>query len=375
MAVYRDPKSPFWQIEFQLDGCKFRQSSKTGNKKEAEALERELRATAKTEAAERKRLGTGPMTLDTAAGRYMTEVMTGKSSEAGAFKALQRLIAFIGGSTLMAKVTDAHVSAYIAKRRKDCRYGKTKRADKSTMGTLSNASINREVQVLKRLFMRARRTWKISLPNEPDWRGHHLQEGGERIREINEDEAEKLYGGIRPDFLPWLRFAHASGLRLEETLIRWSEINWKTGVIRVKGKGGRWMVTQITPTIRDILEPLKGHHKDWVFTFIANRADKELERARGGRYPLTYAGIQSEWRRLKERAGIKDLRIHDIRHDAATAIVRVTGNLKIAQKLLNHSSISTTARYAHVTGKDMVDAMELVEKSRKASRINDEKAA
>ncbi|MDP9590642.1 UNVERIFIED_ORG: site-specific recombinase XerD [Shinella zoogloeoides] len=368
MPVYKHPKSPYYQIEFQLHGHSFRGSSKTKNKKEAEALEREWRAQAAKDIKERKRSVSGPPTLSMAAGRYMTEVMTGKASEADTYRSLERLIKSIGGATRMDQITDAHVASFIAKRRKDHRYGKKKKQDDSAMGVVSNATINRETAVLKRLFMRARRTWKLTLPNEPDWRGHMLPEEVERVREIHEDEADILYSGLRDDYLPWLEFAHMSGLRLNETLLRWTSVNWKTGLIRTKGKGNKWVVTQITPSIRSVLEPLVGHHPEFVFTYVAKRTSKAGKKIRGQRYPLTYSGIQSYWRRFKEKSGLDDLRIHDIRHDAASKIVRETGNLKVGQKLLNHSSVSVTAKYAHVLDTEVAEAMERVAKSRNNSR-------
>lgn len=74
MSVYKHAKSPFYQIEFHIDGRAFRGSSKTRNKKEAEALERQWRERARQEIEERRRNVTGPMTLSVAAARYMQEV-------------------------------------------------------------------------------------------------------------------------------------------------------------------------------------------------------------------------------------------------------------------------------------------------------------
>jgi site-specific recombinase XerD len=63
-----------------------------------------------------------------------------------------------------------------------------------------------------------------------------------------------------------------------------------------------------------------------------------------------------------------DYRFHDNRHTAATGILRATGNLKAVQKLLRHSDVSTTAKYAHAMIDDVRDAMEAGEKSRNESR-------
>lgn len=322
-----------------------------------------------------KRTGKEPMTLSIAAGRYMQEVMTGKASEGDSYRALKRLIGVIGGNTRMDDITDSHVATYVATRRKETRWGRLEYTDGTAMTNVSGATINREVAVLKRLFMRSRRTWKMPLPNEPDWRGHLQQEEPERVREFNDKETDTLYTAIRDDYLPWLEFAHNSSLRLGETLLRWTSVNWTTGQIRVKGKGNKWVVTQMSPTIRSILQPLIGHHPEYVFTYVAKRTVRRMEIVRGQRYPLTYSGIKSHWGRLKKAKVLTDIRIHDVRHDAATKIVRATGNLKIAKILLNHSSISVTDKYAHVLDSEVADAMEKVAKSRKKSRTRHKKAA
>ncbi len=374
MSIYKNPKSPFYQYDFQVSGSRFFGSCETRNKKEAEAIERQLKDKAKEDAKTIKRTGKMPMTLDIAAGRYMQEVMQGKASESDSYRALQRLIKSIGANTRMDDITDSHVAMYVMNRKQETRWGKKEFKDGTPVATVSGATINREVAVLKRLFFRSRKTWKIPLPNEPDWKGHRQEEEQELPREFSADEETTLYSSMRDDYLPWFAFAHESGLRLNETLLRWTSVNWTTGQIRMKGKGKKWVVTQMSSGIREILTPLIGHHPEYVFTYLAKRTVKRTGKMRGLRYPLTYSGIQSMWRRLKEDKSL-DLRIHDARHDAASKIVRVTGNLKIAKKLLNHSSITVTDRYAHVLDEDVIAGMDAVSKSRKKSRNAKKEAA
>ncbi len=54
-------------------------------------------------------------------------------------------------------------------------------------------------------------------------------------------------------------------------------------------------------------------------------------------YPITYHGFSTHVRRGLDKAGVADFRIHDLRHTSATRTLRATKNLKIVQKLLNHS--------------------------------------
>ena len=57
----------------------------------------------------------------------------------------------------------------------------------------------------------------------------------------------------------------------------------------------------------------------------------------------------------EKAAGLRgsDLRLHDLRHTAATRTLRATGNLAMAQRQLGHARIETTSRYAHVLDDDL----------------------
>ena len=60
--------------------------------------------------------------------------------------------------------------------------------------------------------------------------------------------------------------------------------------------------------------------------------------------------LQPFWRRLRARAGLKDVRIHDLRHTFASVAVAAGQGLPMIGKLLGHSQVQTTARYAHLAG-------------------------
>ena len=85
------------------------------------------------------------------------------------------------------------------------------------------------------------------------------------------------------------------------------------------------------------------------------------EHIKGKRYPITFSGAKTEWRRARARAGVEGLRFHDFRHDLGTDFLRETGNLKLVQRALNHSDIKTTTRYAHVLDKEVAEALARVQ--------------
>jgi integrase len=58
--------------------------------------------------------------------------------------------------------------------------------------------------------------------------------------------------------------------------------------------------------------------------------------------------LQRPWRRIRARAGLENVRIHDLRHSFASAAVTNGESLPMIGKLLGHKSVKTTARYAHL---------------------------
>lgn len=58
--------------------------------------------------------------------------------------------------------------------------------------------------------------------------------------------------------------------------------------------------------------------------------------------------LQAPWRRIRERAGLSDVRIHDLRHTYASNAVSAGMPIQMVGRLLGHTQIQTTMRYAHL---------------------------
>jgi len=58
--------------------------------------------------------------------------------------------------------------------------------------------------------------------------------------------------------------------------------------------------------------------------------------------------LQHPWRRIRKAAGLDDVRIHDLRHTFASGGLLVGEGLAMIGKLLGHTQVQTTARYAHL---------------------------
>ena len=56
----------------------------------------------------------------------------------------------------------------------------------------------------------------------------------------------------------------------------------------------------------------------------------------------------SHWQRIREEAGLHDVRIHDLRHSYASRALALGESLPVIGRLLGHNKVETTAKYAHL---------------------------
>jgi hypothetical protein len=133
---------------------------------------------------------------------------------------------------------------------------------------ISARTVNDTTEQLKKLFTRAK-LWGVRFDHEPRWKEHWLKEPKERVRELHQDEVDRLNAKMRGDYAPFFAFVAASGMRwnVEARDLRWSEVYWSESQIRRKGKNGVDVVVPIASAIREILEPLRGQHPEFVFTY------------------------------------------------------------------------------------------------------------
>jgi integrase len=354
LSVYKDhQRSRFYRYDFEIDGHRFFGKTKKTTKREAETVEAEKREEAKR-TLKLMRAAATSLALDHIAGRYWSEIGQHHAGARNTERQIAYLIDFFGKDRLLTDITGDDVAKLVAWRR-----GHSRRDGR----LISAYTVNDVTEQLRKIFVRAK-TWGVRFDREPIWREHFLAEPQERIRELVGDEHQRLQAATRDDYTAFFAFAHASGLRLNECLLTWSEVDWGARQIRKAGKGGRPVTVPITPTIRQILWPLQGHHPEAVFTYVAVRSIDKIVKGRpyrfvaGQRYPMTLSGVDTAWKRLRKRAGVTGFRFHYFRHDVGTKILRKTGNLKLVQRVLNHRSIKSTLRYAHVLNEEIADAIE-----------------
>ena len=140
-----------------------------------------------------------------------------------------------------------------------------------------------------------------------------------------------------------IRLLMLTGCRLSEIQkLRWEHVDLEAGELHLPDSktGGR--AVPLAPSAVRLLRSLpRPDDNPWVIV---------------GRKPGSHlTDLQHPWRRIRERARLEDVRIHDLRHSFASRALALGEGLPMIGKLLGHTQVQTTARYAHLA-RDTVKA-------------------
>ncbi len=167
------------------------------------------------------------------------------------------------------------------------------------------------------------------------------------IEEVNaiKDEADaSIPEGVRNRAI--IEVLYSCGLRISElTGLKFSDLFFDDGFIRVEGKGSKQRLVPISPLVRkevelylayrQQIEPQRGCQD---FVFLSKRG-KPISRITVFHYVKQYA----------EMAGIqKNISPHTFRHTFATHLLERGANIRAIQQMLGHEKITTTEIYTHV---------------------------
>lgn len=137
---------------------------------------------------------------------------------------------------------------------------------------------------------------------------------------------------------------YSSGLRLSELAsLRWEQLDLKSGMVTVTGKGNR---TRMVPVGRMASEALLEWRK--IRGEFASFEQPNVFVSQRGT-PIATRTIQARIRYWAKRQGIpQNIYPHLLRHSFASHMLESSGDLRAVQELLGHADISTTQIYTHL---------------------------
>lgn len=172
-------------------------------------------------------------------------------------------------------------------------------------------------------------------------------------RFLRESEVDVLFDAISRSRNPMLKFIVPmllfTGARMREVLdARWTDFDivnksWKV----TKTKSGKPRDIPLSEGALSVLHSVPRYRNSpYVFAHPKSRRP--------------YSSIFGTWKICREKAGLDDLRIHDLRHSFASFLVNNGRSLYEVQKILGHSQIKTTQRYAHLEKSTLIKAVNVI---------------
>lgn len=203
---------------------------------------------------------------------------------------------------------------------------------------------NNVVVTLSQIFTKAQE-WGILAEGKNPCRHVGLYRQRKRERFLTEAELERLgrvldeaeeNGGATPAAISAIRLLILTGCRRGEILgLRWEDVDLNARELRLRDSKTGPRVVPLSPSAARLLADLpRSAASPWVIP---------------GRKPGTHMRrLGNAWRLLRGRAGLGDVRLHDLRHSFASNALAVGESLPMIARLLGHRQIASTARYAHL---------------------------
>ncbi len=249
---------------------------------------------------------------------------TNKKSWARDVTSCKVLSEYFGGKRL-SQITPWLVDKYKSKRLKDVSRRK---------GTVSKATINRELACLKKMLSYAvGEKWLASNPLS----GYKLfREVQNRVRFVSPVEFKKVYNQAAVTLKPILLIAYNTGMRRGEILkLKWADVDFPGRLILVTDPKNS--------------EPRQITMNDECHsTLLSLRIEAQGEHVISleGRPVKTF---HTAFKAAVRRSGVQPFTFHDLRHTYASNLAMAGVDIATVQELLGHKSINMTKRYSHPT--------------------------
>lgn len=208
---------------------------------------------------------------------------------------------------------------------------------------------NKAMVLLRSIYKKAAE-WRL-------YEGHNPTEGiskypeNERARFIKAEELPRFFEALAaaPEHIRhFVLLALTTGARKRNVLgMRWADLDTHHNLWTVPGefsKNGTPLVIPLTAVALNVLKARQGNGTEWVFP--ADSASGHME------------DPKKQWNALLVRAGIEDLRIHDLRRSLGSWAAIQGASLAIIGQALGHKDPGATRIYARLTVDPVRDAME-----------------
>jgi integrase len=315
MASFRKRGSK-WQVQIRRKGLHpFSRSFLT--LKDARAWARHLEAQADRRDLPPDRRVLDQMTLGDLVRRYLDSVTPKKRSCASERAVLRAFLSCPIASKRLSDLRTEDFAAYRDERLK----------------AIKPTSLKRELTPIRHLFRIAKNEWGVPLGESPLDKLELNAPDHRRERRLRDGELEKIRRASarcrNSLILPIIKFALATGMRRSEILaLRWTDVAFED----------RSLIIQLAKNRHGRTIPLTMSAVD-----VLSGMDKSADHV----FPMSANAFRLAWERLRRRAGLRDLRFHDLRHEAISRLFELGLTTPEVALISGHRDLRMLLRYAH----------------------------
>ena len=261
--------------------------------------------------------------------------------------------------------------------------------------THAPSSCNRMIVLLRTMFNQAIR-WKIpGVTENPTQDIELFQLNNKKERYLTHAEMQRLMNAIsespsQEHLLPIIQMLALTGARKREVLdMRWKDLDLKQQRWTIhKNKSGKTQTKPLSDAavllLIDLAEQKSKQsikpqlliqsqsqsstgeaESDSTILSVAHAASCHATKAANDDDDWVFANpktgkpfntIYNSWNSARIKAGLPDVRVHDLRHNFASQLVNAGRSLYEVQKILGHADAITTQRYAHLSQERLKEA-------------------
>jgi integrase len=366
-------KSPWW-IKYTRAGKDYRESSESDRKRDAENLLKDREGDIVKGKPITPKIG--KLTFEEAAADLLTDYRTnGKRSLDVVERRIRlHLTPFFAGWRMVA-ITTSDVRTFIDRRQTEpsVLVRKAQGDEPEQRRPASNAEINRELALLKRMFVLAMQAGKLLYrPHIP-----MLQERNVRTGFFEPEQFAAVLAHLPDEVRPVIEFAYLTGWRIASEVLplEWRRVDFAAGEVRLDPgttKNGDGRTFPMTKELRRLLDELQARHR-------ALRKDGHLvpqvfvrlvAEGRGGEpKPRPIVTFAKSWQTACRQAGCPGRLPHDLRRTAVRNLVRAGIAERVAMQMTGHKTRSVFERYNIVSEGDLRDAARKLDAAGLAQRV------
>ena len=216
-----------------------------------------------------------------------------------------------------------------------------------TKKKLKNGTANKVVVFLRHLYNLAIELKIDSITENPAAKVKQFEEL-HKERFLTKAEAKRLMSAVNESkniHLKYIvRYLLLTGARRSEVLrAEWRHIDHVRGIWTIPiTKNKKIRKIPISPELQELIAEIPKMDNKWLFP--APIAEGH------------YKDVNNAWFYARAKAGLQDVRMHDLRHSFASQLVNSGQSLYVVQRLLGHSSLKMTQRYAHINDDSLLKA-------------------